>query len=222
MALANFTLPFGGGIVASNWATVSPIQHHATAVNNLLYGPAGHQKADTVPSDPQHPYYKNDPYAPPTPSRQYRFRNNNYLPPPPSPPQQFNTPVPVNSFPQTQAPRPYDDNSNQALPAQDIQPPDTPALYDFNAQRVTYDQTVTATPLPQVSRENTASTASTIDDAPYPDRRPVYTRVQAGVGSKTQVHAVLDYDEEEYYDDEHTSGSPHGKILAYLENFWFL
>lgn len=241
MALTNFTLPFSGnGVAAANWATVSPIQHHATAVNNLLYNPDAHQKTSGLPDDPLHPYYKNDPYAPPTPNRQYRSRNNNYLPPPPPlppssqqqqpQPQQYNTPQPIRNFPQTQAPRPiYNDvvsepqQQDQHLPApenylpykepQDIQPPadDTPPLYDYNAQRVTYDQT--ETPLPQIIPENTGSPVNNVNG------RPVYTQVQAGVGSKTQVHAVLDYDndDDEYYedDDEHTSGKPGKKFLIF-------
>lgn len=213
MALANFTLPFSGGIAATNWATVSPVQPQATAINNLLYNPAAHQASNGLPSNPQHPYYKNDPYAPPTPNRQYRSRNN-YLPPPPPLPsssQQFTTPQPIISYPQTQAPRPYSSNG-QPIPAQDIQPPDGPPLYDFNAQRVTYDQSVTAMPLPQIRDENTASTPSTHGDGTYPEQRPVYTQVHAGAGGKTQVHAVLDYDNDndEYYEneDENTSGKP--------------
>ncbi|XP_029407188.2 protein spaetzle 3 [Bactrocera dorsalis] len=43
-------------------------------------------------------------------------------------------------------------------------------------------------------------------DESYPHRPPGFTRVQAGQGTRTQVHAVLDYDveegeEEEYYDE---------------------
>lgn len=39
----------------------------------------------------------------------------------------------------------------------------------------------------------------------FPSQAPTFTRVQAGAGSNTQVHAILDYDDdggEEYYDDE--------------------
>lgn len=90
-------------------------------------------------------------------------------------------------------------------------------LYDFNAQRINYEPTVTAASLPQISRENTGSTvgigdAGAGDGGIYPEQRPVYTQVKAGVGSKTQVHAVLDYDNDndEYYegDEENTSGKP--------------
>ncbi|XP_060666241.1 LOW QUALITY PROTEIN: protein spaetzle 3 [Drosophila nasuta] len=46
----------------------------------------------------------------------------------------------------------------------------------------------------------TETPASTYGVAPpdnYPERAPGFTRVQAGQGSRTQVHAVLDYDVEE-------------------------
>jgi hypothetical protein len=37
----------------------------------------------------------------------------------------------------------------------------------------------------------------------YPERPPGFTKVQAGQGSRTQVHAVLDYDDDEdYYEDD--------------------
>lgn len=236
MALANFTLPFGSGIVASNWATVSPIQHHhATAVNNLLYSPETHQKSNDLPDDPHHPYYKNDPYAPPAPTPNRQYRSRGYLPPSPVlqptalPPQQFDTPRP---FPlRTQTPPQYQNDINvpqqpqplphsqqlQQLPPQNIQSPDAAALYDYNAQRINYDAMVTATPLPQIDgQENEQGSVAdgAADDTAYPEQqRPVYTQVKAGVGSKTQVHAVLDYDndeDDEYYDDDdgNTSGKP--------------
>lgn len=36
----------------------------------------------------------------------------------------------------------------------------------------------------------------------FPNERPTYVQVQAGRGTKTQVHAVLDYDNDDYYDDQ--------------------
>jgi hypothetical protein len=96
MAIVNYTLPFGG-VQAQNWATISPLHNqHANAVNDLLYGPVGHQEDDQQDDDG---YYKNSPYAPPqTPPhhhQQYRHapnsnnnnnnnNNNNYLPPHPT------------------------------------------------------------------------------------------------------------------------------------------
>ncbi|XP_055540132.1 protein spaetzle 3 [Wyeomyia smithii] len=92
MAIANYTLPFGS-IQAPAWNTVSPIHsQHASAVNNLLYGPSGHQEDD--PNDQG--FYENNPYAPPSqhhrqqqqnaPQQSAQYRQaprNNYLPPPP-------------------------------------------------------------------------------------------------------------------------------------------
>ncbi|XP_001356715.3 protein spaetzle 3 [Drosophila pseudoobscura] len=54
-------------------------------------------------------------------------------------------------------------------------------------------------PRPRQSKPE-AQPASTYGVAPpenYPERAPGFTRVQAGQGSRTQVHAVLDYDVEE-------------------------
>uniref|UniRef100_A0A1I8M8Y4 Spaetzle domain-containing protein n=1 Tax=Musca domestica TaxID=7370 RepID=A0A1I8M8Y4_MUSDO len=59
-----------------------------------------------------------------------------------------------------------------------------------------------------------AAPGDSTNDA-YPDRPPGFTRVQAGQGSRTGVHAVLDYDleegeEEDYYDAE-DQGEPVNK-----------
>lgn len=262
MALANFTLPFGAVASANapNWgATISPIQHHATAVNNLLYSPEGHQKTDSLPNDS--PYYKNDPYAPPAQStnlhQQYRHRqhhhyqfrsrtNNNYLPPPLPPPSQQlpeqKHPVdqfqpispPLQSEPpiqpqqqsnqptqtitsnfqqqtQQQSTRTYGESSyqqeNQFYRDDSFNSSSNDSTDEFISQPIAYDQT--PTPHPQISNENLASTANVNDvngANNYPENRPTYTRVQAGQGSKTQVHAVLDYDNDEYYDEENTTG----------------
>ncbi|EDW64021.1 protein spaetzle 3 [Drosophila virilis] len=51
----------------------------------------------------------------------------------------------------------------------------------------------------------TETPAATYGVAPpdnYPERAPGFTRVQAGQGSRTQVHAVLDYDVEEGEEEE--------------------
>lgn len=240
MALANFTLPFGGSVAASNWAaTITPIQHHATAVNNLLYGPEGHQKADAVPNSAQ--YYKNDPYAPPPAHinqrqpqyqhqhHQFQFRSrNNYLPPPPPPVQQqqpkqpqpqsvhalpplpqapihpqFNS-QPEQLPPQTQTSfqqqvRTYGENNYQenAFYHENISVSNSFNSSSINSHSETYEQTPAATPQPQLSKENQ-----------YPER-PTFTQVQAGHGSKTQVHAVLDYDNDEYYEEENITGICH-------------
>lgn len=84
----------------------------------------------------------------------------------------------------------------------------------------------TQTQKPPVSLSKTTSSASTFSKPPasatsqssqtsfsnqpaktnsqsgYPERPPGFTKVQAGQGKRTQVHAVLDYDDDEdYYDD---------------------
>lgn len=254
MALANYSLPFGGGVGLSshNWATISPLQQHATAVNNLLYGPAGHQESDNSGPDR---YYKNDPYAPPPPlsaQQQFRNRNNNYLPPPPS--QQTSPQFTAktqqstrNQFAQTQTTRTYGENSysnspslppQRNIPVQQLQQSPQPApqyFNNFNSRRVTYTPTppteTVATPQPPIIRNrntidssspsgaggnggadgSVAGSDSGIGDNPlYPHQGSSFTRVQAGSGSRTQVHAVLDYDddggEEEYMDEDDGTG----------------
>lgn len=245
MALTNFTLPFGGGALpAQPWATISPLQQHATAVNNLLYGPAGHQATGSDDNS----YYKNDPYAPPShitaqQQQPYRIRNNNYLPPPPQQiPSQFNTQQTIhNQYPQTQTTRTYGENSYSNAPShtsveqqsiQQRQQQNGQYFNNFNNnRRNTYtQQPVTesvATPQPPITgNRNTPSIGNTgsantapksivtpssdsdnSDSSAFPNQAPSFTRVQAGTGSRTQVHAVLDYDddggdEEEYYDED--------------------
>ncbi|KAH8409348.1 hypothetical protein KR222_001384 [Zaprionus bogoriensis] len=50
--------------------------------------------------------------------------------------------------------------------------------------------------------ETPASTYGVAQPDNYPERAPGFTRVQAGQGSRTQVHAVLDYDVEEGDEEE--------------------
>lgn len=42
----------------------------------------------------------------------------------------------------------------------------------------------------------------------FPNQRPTYTQVTAGHGTKTQVHAVLDYDNDDYFEDESGGKAP--------------
>lgn len=220
MALANYTLPFGG-LGSQGWsATISPIQQHATAVNNLLYGPAGHQESDSeLDTDATNEeYYKNDPYATPShrvTQQNYRRNNNEYLPPVPI---QYNT-QPTRSQTrsqyQTQTTRTYGEgsysNSKNNAPQRTAQPPNTPLFNNYNNQRVTYSQTPTATPQPN-TRAGSSSSASSPS---YPQQAPGFTKVNAGQGSRTQVHAVLDYDgdENDYYDDH---GHDQGKSVHFF------
>ncbi|XP_039487754.2 protein spaetzle 3-like [Drosophila santomea] len=78
-------------------------------------------------------------------------------------------------------------------------------------------------PPPQRSRPTKpeAQPAETYGVAPpenYPERAPGFTRVQAGQGSRTQVHAVLDYDVEEGDDDEEEEGEEEGQFYEGQEN----
>lgn len=132
MALANFSLPFGSASASSMWNTLPiNVPQQASAVNNLLYGPAGHQQPENSaypPPGDHSNYYKNNPYAPPEQHNgntdnnvnnrngQYRAgRNNQYLPPPPPPPPQHAGQQP--SYPQHHHPAQYPNtNSNSNDP----------------------------------------------------------------------------------------------------------
>lgn len=252
MALVNYTLPFGS-IQAPAWATVSPIHsQHASAVNNLLYGPAGHQEADAN----DHEFYKNSPYSPPQQqqqqqskppqqsSQQYRQApRNNYLPPPQTYPQQ-NTQrqqQPAYQQPQ-QSPRTYGEGSYSQVPSraggnQQQQPPppqqnngfynpsynqqQPPVNYNVpqsppqNTYRNNPPQQVPQQPPPASNRvppppiNSGRGISSTSAGSAVPERPPGFVKVNAGQGSRTQVHAVLDYDDDEgdYYDDDEDGGS---------------
>lgn len=165
---------------------------------------------------------------------QYRSRNNNYLPPSSVPKLQSTTlqpPLP----PQPQLPSSDDHSNNNYLPPQtsiNIQSHSLTNFEQHTNQRtygentytqqqqqqqqqneyddsnggnpqpplIDFDQTITPQSVP-------SSTPNSNDGESYVP--PTYTRVQAGQGSKTQVHAVLDYDNDEYYDQENVSGEKH-------------
>lgn len=71
---------------------------------------------------------------------------------------------------------------------------------DFDSQSPEYDSIVTTTQSPITNEKLSLGN----DDKTYnfPTNRPTYTQVQAGHGSNTQVHAVLDYDNYDDYDAE--------------------
>lgn len=250
MALTNFSLPFGGGLPSTHWATISPLQQHATAVNNLLYGPANHQQAT---NDEDDGYYKNDPYAPPkqlaTSQQRYQTRNNNYLPPPPQqqqPASQYSSQQPAVRNQYTQPTRTYGENSyanvppsqrnvqiQQQTPQQQQTPPLPPPQQYFNNfnQHRSYATPVPAVEITATPQPPLAAPVRGRDDkqaATFPQQATSFTRVQAGTGSRTQVHAVLDYDddggeEDEYYDDEDGSGKHNLQLIfnnnMFLEDF---
>ncbi|XP_058814843.1 protein spaetzle 3 [Topomyia yanbarensis] len=141
MALVNYTLPFGS-IQSPGWATVSPIHsQHASAVNNLLYGPTGHQEDD--PNDQG--FYDNSPYSPPQQHRQQQqsapqqssqYRQaprNNYLPPAQ---QSYTQPPPkqqVYQQPQLQPPqtsRTYGEGSYSQAPSRGNPQHQNPSYYN--------------------------------------------------------------------------------------------
>uniref|UniRef100_A0A182PLQ0 Uncharacterized protein n=1 Tax=Anopheles epiroticus TaxID=199890 RepID=A0A182PLQ0_9DIPT len=247
MALVNYTLPFGN-IQAPAWATASPLQNqHASAVNNLLYGPAGHQGDDQD-------YYKNAPYAPPqrqakqSPQQQQQQQHsiqyrqtprNNYLPPPSYVPPGANYPQ-APQPPQTQQPpgRTYGEGTysdgtgsppSAGTPQQSPQQPPSqqPAYYEYSsgsyatqpgrpfAEQHANPQTGTNyrsnTPQPAAPAAPAAAAAAAGSTAPrtapnggsYVQRPAVFASVGPG-GTRTSIHPVLDYDEEEdddYYDE---------------------
>ncbi|KAL5279545.1 hypothetical protein ACFFRR_003880 [Megaselia abdita] len=213
MALSNFTLPFGGLGVSQAWgATVPPIQY--TAVNNLVYGSQNDDQ--TVHQE----YYKNSPYTPPAPQRtqsQYNDINtrrkvgNTYLPPPlpSSPPSQ----PPTRNYQQ----RTYGETNFVQQPTQvhqqaahfngyntqtRILSPTTNHKYPQQLPADVRSGNTKPQPPPPQPQQPPQPTQNIND--PFPERPPGFTHVRAGQGSRTQVHAVLDYDVDEgdYYDQE--------------------
>lgn len=96
------------------------------------------------------------------------------------------------------------------------QPPRTPsAVYGPipitpHPPIATTNQHLTATAAEEVAESGTDDKAQQQQQQQqqFPIQRPTYTQVQAGHGTKTQVHAVLDYDNDDYYDDE-SGGKTH-------------
>ena len=223
MALVNYTMPFGS-IGGPSWATISPLHNppHATAVNSLLYGPPGPQENDLT--NDQNDYFKNSPYAPPQShfrqtqqhqSGQYRQRSsNNYLPPsvptakPPPQYQNRNAYAPPNS-------RTYGEGSySNAPPA--FTPVQNNGYYNPNFKQNTSPTPARQTQAPSVtprpassfnSNQNKPSNNPKPNQSGFPSLPPTYTKVQAGKGTNTQIHAVLDYDDDEYYEDTEDPGS---------------
>ncbi|KAH8329251.1 hypothetical protein KR074_006194 [Drosophila pseudoananassae] len=91
----------------------------------------------------------------------------------------------ITSFGSRQQPQ----HQQQQPPSQQQQPPPAPAQQ----------------PRSRPTKPEAPQPAQTYGVAPpenYPERAPGFTRVQAGQGSRTQVHAVIDYDVEEGEEDE--------------------
>ncbi|XP_058058177.1 protein spaetzle 3 [Anopheles bellator] len=236
MALVNYTLPFGS-IQSPVWGTGSPLQNeHASAVNNLLYGPAGHQ------SDDQN-FYKNDPYAPPQrhgkqsppPQQQHSVHyrqapRNNYLPPP------SYVPPNGNSYPQTapvvppspsQSPpaRTYGEGSygGQAPQPPSAPQPAQPAYYEYSSGSYTSqpgrafaDQNANPPPAPAPNyRSNTPGPSSRYPQRPAP---PAFANpLSPATETPVQVLVYDDQDEDEYY-DEPVDAPPPGWISDNRKN----
>ncbi|XP_053672565.1 protein spaetzle 3 [Anopheles nili] len=231
MALVNYTLPFGS-MQAPTWATASPLQnHHASAVNNLLYGPAGHQEEDPD-------FNKNVPYSPPQRQAKQspqpalhqqqlhtiRYRQtprNNYLPPPAYIPQGANNPQAPNLHQPEEKPhqqlagRTPQVDAGARVSNPDVRRPMQPAYYEYsfgsyvtqhgqafaeqhaNPQTGTRYQSKPSSVAPPATSTNPASVSPSW-------RAPTGF---AGIGSadtRTSIHPVLDYDEEDqddYYDE---------------------
>ncbi|GAB0091807.1 AGAP008361-PA [Sergentomyia squamirostris] len=230
MALANFSLPFGAAVNQPWVGNLNPLQpppQHISAVNNLLYGPAGHQEND-VPlpenENDHEAFFKNNPYAPPRNS-QYRTRNN-YLPPPPGSQQQ--QPQPAAPAYAQHTPRNYQQPTTRTYGEglYSMPPPSSGNTQQqffgggggVNQQNnynngQPYSVPPTQSP-PSGSPRNVPPSQKTNQPAApsapggYPQRPGGYTQVNAGTGSRTQVHAVLDYDDEDTdYHDENNPDS---------------
>lgn len=90
-------------------------------------------------------------------------------------------------------------------PQQQPQVPQQPNLQPQQPPLQPQSQTQSQRGRQQTGGGKTETPASTYGVAPpdnYPERAPGFTRVQAGQGSRTQVHAVLDYDVEEGDEEE--------------------
>lgn len=100
----------------------------------------------------------------------------------------------------------------QQQPASEYGPPQTPTVHQpdqINGNNNNHQQ-------PQLTG-NIGGTGGSINDTEwYPERAPGFTRVKAGEGSRTQVHAVLDYDDDsdgndsEYYNDDDSDNTNNG------------
>lgn len=84
------------------------------------------------------------------------------------------------------------------------------APYVASAPSGFYPPPLPATPAPQTQDEGPYSYPAPsnpfLGEEYPPSSKPTYTRVQGG-GSKTRLHAVIDYDDD-YYDDAGAGGSP--------------
>lgn len=99
--------------------------------------------------------------------------------------------------------QPYPNVNHQVQHPQQNQQPNNQQFHNHNHNKQQQQQVPS-----QISQPNN-------NQGQIPEKPPGYTRVdartQGGPGTKTQVHAVIDYDEdfEDYYDDIEGKSSPH-------------
>ncbi|GBP15871.1 hypothetical protein EVAR_12469_1 [Eumeta japonica] len=212
MALVNFS-SVGFGVPSALEDGTHPVASAGplrVPLDDLLYSPADHQPADAAAP------HRHDPYAPPgdssaptTSSTQTRAKlrkraGTAYLPPP----NQFthypheNNPYAPRSQLHTRVfqqqrldQRIAYDNTGQYVH-------DPSGDYDFEQRRGPDSPTYLDPPYgPTAGRAPPSPAPTTSAPATPADRPPGFTKVEpGGSGSKTQLHAVLDYDED-YYDD---------------------
>lgn len=109
-------------------------------------------------------------------------------------------PYPPAMKPNPPSSRRFDENSNQ------------------NVNNFNFNRPLSSTPAPTRPPSNQGSKTGGSETGQNPPERPRgFTKVETGgSGGKTQLHAVLDYDDEDYYDDPDP-----GKTNLFLTNFYF-
>ncbi|CAH1639090.1 unnamed protein product [Spodoptera littoralis] len=106
-------------------------------------------------------------------------------------------PYPPAMKPNPTSSRRFDENSNQNM--------------NQNVNNFNFNRPLSSTPAPTRPPSNQGSKTGGSETGQNPPERPRgFTKVETGgSGGKTQLHAVLDYDDEDYYDDpDPDSGQP--------------
>lgn len=217
--------------------TLSPIQqpHQATAVNNLLYGPESDdgQYYKNIPyappAQPAVSYQQQRQQYHQRQNHYYQYRSrNNYLPPPSPPKLASPSLLPSMQPPQHQVPnsqaidfqsqtissnfqqqnvRTYQQSQN-GYSNNDDNFSDT----HINSNSESTDDDIISQSIASRSKaDDTNATENDHDHSMQPpllsDNQPTFTHVTAGQGSKTQVHAILDYDNDEQFDEKQITGN---------------
>ncbi|XP_014488206.1 PREDICTED: uncharacterized protein LOC106751699 isoform X2 [Dinoponera quadriceps] len=185
MSLVNFTLPYQSATMAPFLYTGSGAGH--TAANNLRLNAF----SGAVPTFNEQEDFHNEPYVSPTKHRQRQQRRQST--------QQKNREI-------------YAKHSSSS-PTQDTRY----AVYNQDFKRTQprqqQQQHQQMRPPPSLFQQQSSHSSEPVktraqDQENYPERPNGYTRINGGSsigpGTKTSVHAVLDYDDDfdDYYDDE--------------------